>query len=145
MSRSAPRAGRCGSPGFETASSGQGFGFSWQKRRKSLASAAGRITTLPCAKPSARPEVWPVCSPDRTRSRAAWPAFCPLVSVIGPSLRRAFERSRLIRLPHGSGERLRVAPLHTITHADHPIDDDAAVEPGPVEQQLEDFLANQLL
>ena len=36
------------SPGAEVASSGQGFGLSWQKRRKSPASAAGRIARLPC-------------------------------------------------------------------------------------------------
>src|SRR5512135_187369 len=68
---SAPSAGSAATPGSDTASSGQGLGLAWQKRRKSVARSAGRMTTLPCTQPGARPEVWPVISPARMRSRTA--------------------------------------------------------------------------
>ena len=55
-----PKLGRRGSPGSETASTGQGFGFAWANRRKSWASALGRMTrfawTLPGASPAVGPE-----------------------------------------------------------------------------------------
>ena len=47
MSMSWPKVGSRGSPTSETARSGQGLGLAWQKRRKSPAQSAGRITRLP--------------------------------------------------------------------------------------------------
>src|SRR6516162_7931556 len=77
MSRSAPKPGRRGSPGSETASTGQGFGLAWAKRRKSWASACGRTTRLACTLPGAKPAVVPEKSPDRMRRRSRTPAATP--------------------------------------------------------------------
>ena len=73
MSRSAASDGSRQSPGAPTASSGQGFGLSWQNRMKSEASAPGRMARLPCTKPGAMPEVGPVQAPLRMASRASSP------------------------------------------------------------------------
>src|SRR5215469_1988997 len=77
MSRSSPKFGKKGSPGSETASTGQGFGFAWVKRRKSCASAAGRITRFAWTLPGAKPAVGPEKSPARIRRRSRLPASTP--------------------------------------------------------------------
>ena len=74
MSRSSPKLGRRGSPGSETASTGQGFGFAWANRRKSWASACGRMTRLAWTLPGASPAVGPQRSRDRIRARSRLPA-----------------------------------------------------------------------
>src|SRR3990172_8576672 len=66
-----PSVGSAASPGSDTASNGQGLGLAWQKRRKSEARSAGRMTTLPCTHPGARPGGGPATSPRRMRSLIA--------------------------------------------------------------------------
>src|SRR5215469_763711 len=77
MSRSSPKFGKKGSPGSETASTGQGLGFAWAKRRKSCESATGRITRFAWTLPGARPAVGPEKSPARIRRRSRLPASTP--------------------------------------------------------------------
>src|SRR5215831_11795519 len=74
MSRSSPRPGRRGSPASETARTGHGFGFAWAKRKKSWASALGRITRFAWTLPGASPAVGPAKSRERIRSRSRLPA-----------------------------------------------------------------------
>src|SRR6266446_10214751 len=81
MSRSSPRLGRRGSPASETASTGQGFGLACAKRKKSWASAFGRMTRWAWTLPGASPGVLPVKSPARIRSRSRVPAATPRSSA----------------------------------------------------------------
>lgn len=59
-------------PGSKTCSKGQGFGFLWQKSKKSNAYSFGKMQRLACAYPGARPEVCPLNSPDRHFNRTSW-------------------------------------------------------------------------
>src|SRR5271166_1301897 len=77
MSRSRPSVGKLGSPGSDTPSTGHGFGFAWANRKKSFASAFGRMTRLACTLPGASPDVGPVNAPDRMRSRSVRPSEYP--------------------------------------------------------------------
>ena len=65
-----PKGGSVKSPGLlAVAINGQGRGFNWQKRKKSFAQSAGSITMLHWTKPAARPEVLPLCAPERIAAR----------------------------------------------------------------------------
>ena len=92
MSRSSASAGSRQSPGAAAARSGQGLGLSWQNRRKSVASAPGRMARLPCTVPGATPAVAPLNSPRRIISRTSRPVFpaaggarCIVTVAIRPS------------------------------------------------------------
>ena len=69
----------CQEPDSVTVISGQGFGFLWQKSRKSKAQSRGRITRFACANPGANPAVGPVQVPDRHARRTSFPVENPLV------------------------------------------------------------------
>src|SRR5215212_6607429 len=123
MSMPSPSAGSLGSPGSETPMSGQGFGLSWQKRRKSVASSRGRITTLPCTWSGAMPLVAPVHSPERIRPRASCKAcdagFIRIASYLKPAptpLALVILLGVLIALP-ALGTDLFVPALPSLTFA----------------------------
>src|SRR5271165_4443624 len=94
MSRSSPSDGKFGSPGSETAKTGQGFGLACAKRRKSCARAFGKMTKLACTFPAARPAVGALNSPARIRRRSRVPASM-LRSVVA-LIARSRSRSKIL-------------------------------------------------
>ena len=111
MSRSSPSDGSRGSPGAEAASSGHGFGLSWQKRRKSLpARLQDREIALHVAGREARGRTGVLVAADQQPG---------LVAGLRKGAGRTFERrERHGDFPVSVGE-IGLCGAHLITGARH--------------------------